>query len=221
MTGSVKEKLIELEQRIKQKSVHVTQLEATLDNLLNPKTGRRLTETQSVELICQDPATLKNVLVSLKRAISKFKIELHADYLTLGQLNIECQTARESRDGNVLQDHNNYATMGTMVPNYDNTDFSHVYHVNNNQLQSIFGRGDSSQQTSQAVSGNQSVSSYNHNGTGHRHSQGSALSFPLMHSIDQTQILHRQNSVSSSTTTPQCHAIDRIVEELKGLTFEM
>lgn len=102
MTGSVKEKLIELEQRIKQKSVHVSQLEATLDNLLNPKTGRRLTETQSVELICQDPATLKNVLVSLKRAISKFKIELHADYLTLGQLNIECQTARESRDGNVL-----------------------------------------------------------------------------------------------------------------------
>ena len=52
VTSSMKEKLRELEQRIKQKSQHVTQLEATLETILNPRSGKRLSETQSVELIC-------------------------------------------------------------------------------------------------------------------------------------------------------------------------
>ena len=123
--------------------------------------------------------TLKNVLVNLKRAISKLKIELHADYLTLGSLNIDCQSSRESRDAQPQQafDHN-YGTMGQIVPNNDynekneRNDTNQLYQFNN-QLQSIFGRIESSQQTSQAsqaVSGAQSISSYkhNHNAPGHK-----------------------------------------------------
>lgn len=76
--------------------------------------------------------TLKNILVNLKRAVSKLKIELHADYLTLGSLNIDCQTSRDSRDTQPQQlfDHN-YGTMGTIVPNNENNDNNQLYQFNN------------------------------------------------------------------------------------------
>jgi hypothetical protein len=118
LASQVRDKLLDLEQKLKSKATQISQLEMTLENLLSSR-STQFSDTQSFEQICQDSTSLKMFLQSLKRAISKLKIELHADYLTLGQINISCGTPREE-----VLDHppttreaHNIASIGSFAPN--------------------------------------------------------------------------------------------------------
>jgi hypothetical protein len=83
----------------------------------------KLSEMQAIENICQNPQSLLKVLKNLKRAIAKLKIELHADYLMLGQVNIQCQTSRETHS-TAQEPHPsfplNFASVGSFAPSVAN-----------------------------------------------------------------------------------------------------
>ena len=60
--SQVKEKLVELEQKLKSKAAHINQLEQTLDNLLSPRSSPKLSDAQAIENLCQQPHNLLKIL---------------------------------------------------------------------------------------------------------------------------------------------------------------
>ena len=80
--------MLEIENRIKSKFDHVSKLESNLERLLQDKddTANRSIASQSSQL--SDTRTVLRLLTSVKRVISKLKIELHQDYLSLGNINV-------------------------------------------------------------------------------------------------------------------------------------
>ena len=79
-----KEKLLEVESRIKQKFQHISTLESSIDNIINKQKKDISGDVNVVGQLTFDSRTLSKIFLNIRRAVSKLKIELHQDYLMLG-----------------------------------------------------------------------------------------------------------------------------------------
>jgi hypothetical protein len=95
MPQDVKEKLKDLEKKLKLKFQHVQKLESALERTVGMHKDKSNSVKQGVNE--SSPLNLGNVaalgpnnrlLQSILRVIRKLKIELHSDYLQLGQVNM-------------------------------------------------------------------------------------------------------------------------------------
>ena len=88
LSSQCKEKLLEVESRIKQKFQHISTLESSIDSIINKQKKEVSGEVNVVGQLAFDARTLNKIFLNIRRAVSKLKIEMHQDYLMVGQINV-------------------------------------------------------------------------------------------------------------------------------------
>ena len=113
-------KMIELEQRIKSKFSNIKSLESLLDSIL----GKQRDQQALLPQLVGDANSLQKVFMNIRRAVSKLKIELHQDYLQLGQVNLHFQVpgSVQNSTASVRVDQNASMTLPTFdLPNQNSS----------------------------------------------------------------------------------------------------